>query len=122
MLAGVLIAESLRTGTTLDGVRLTVLKITRHAPIDVTADEPAVWTNIDFEANDADADTLAQALAGCLDAGPGWYADFRSESETFVVFAGKIFRYPRGEVKGRAKAQDYGRQLGVPESQLDWPV
>lgn len=53
---------------------------------------------------------------------PGWYADFRSPTETFVVFPGRIFRYPRGEVTGRAAAEAHGRILGVPGSQLDWPT
>ena len=51
-----------------------------------------------------------------------WYADFRSPAETFVVFPGRIFRYPRGYDVGRAEAEAYGRQLTIPGSQLDWPV
>ena len=51
----------------------------------------------------------------------GWYCDFRSPSETFVVFAGRVLRYPRGEKDGRAEAEAYARSGGVPESQLDWP-
>jgi len=39
-----------------------------------------------------------------------------------VVFAGQVFRYPRGDAAGRASAQAYGRQAGVPEAQLDWTV
>jgi hypothetical protein len=38
------------------------------------------------------------------------------------VTAGRIFRYPRGEEDGRARAQAYGRQLEIPEPQLDWTV
>ena len=41
---------------------------------------------------------------------------------TFVVFPGRIFRYPRGDRAGRAEAEAYGRQLAIPETQLDWPV
>jgi hypothetical protein len=36
------------------------------------------------------------AFAEVLDQ-PGWYADFHSPAESFVVFPGRIFRYPRGE-------------------------
>ena len=43
-------------------------------------------------------------------------------AETFVVFPGRIFRYPRGDDVGRAEAETHGRQLAIPESQLDWPV
>jgi hypothetical protein len=48
--------------------------------------------------------------------------DFRSPGETFVVFPGRIFRYPRGDDADRAEVQACGRQLAIPEAQLDWPV
>lgn len=121
MITGVLIAESLRTGTTLQEARLVVRAIRRVAPQNPTADQPSTWTLIDFEANDADADTLAHAFSVILDE-PGWYIDFRTPSETFVVFPGLIFRYPRGDSAQRAPAQKHGRALGIPEQQLDWPA
>jgi hypothetical protein len=48
--------------------------------------------------------------------------NFESPAENFVVFPGRIFRYPRGDAAGRATAQAHGRQLGIPEPQLAWPV
>jgi glycosyltransferase involved in cell wall biosynthesis len=121
LLQGTLIAESLRIGTTLDAVPLVVRKIARHEPTDVTSDQPTRWTNIEFEVEDADAEALADALSEILDE-PGWYADFRSQADTFVIYHGRIFRYPRGEAAGRAEAKEHGRRLGVPEEQLDWPI
>jgi hypothetical protein len=121
MLEGTLIAESLRTGSALDGLGLTVRKIARYAPGDTTDDQPALWTSIDFEVADGDADALAGILAATLGE-PGWYANFQSADVAFVVFRGKVFRYPRGDPDGRAAAQAHGRALGVPESQLDWTV
>ncbi|MGW5364852.1 hypothetical protein [Actinopolymorpha pittospori] len=38
------------------------------------------------------------------------------------VYAGRVFRYPRGDLAGRAAAADHGRAVGVPEEQLDWPA
>jgi hypothetical protein len=76
---------------------------------------------LDFEAAEADADTLANAFSDILDQ-PGWYVDFHTPSETFVVFPGRIFRYPRGDSAKRAEAQAHGRTLDIPEHQLDWPV
>jgi hypothetical protein len=38
----------------------------------------------------------------------------------FLVFAGQVFRYPRGNAAGRARAQAHARLLGILESQLDW--
>ena len=48
--------------------------------------------------------------------------NFQSPGESFIVFPGRIFRYPRGDASGRADAQAYGRRLAIPDPQLDWPV
>ena len=122
MVEGTLIAESLRTGAELAGVPLAVRKISRSASGDVTSGQPELWTFIEFEADDGDAEPLAGLLADALDKPGGWYADFRSPRETWVVFAGQIFRYPRGDAPARAEAEAYGRSQGVPENQLDWPA
>jgi hypothetical protein len=123
MIEGTLIAESLRVGANLDNLPLTVRKINRLRPGDTTPEQPEIWTLLEFEAAEADAGNLARTFADALDDQPmTWYADFRSPAETFVVFPGRIFRYPRGDHAGRAAAEAYGRQLAIPESQLDWPV
>jgi hypothetical protein len=86
---------------------------------DVPEYQPTVWTALEFDAADGDADALAAAFADVM-AEPGWYVNFSSASETFVVYHGRAFRYPRGDAAGRAAAQAHGRAAGVPESQLDW--
>ena len=121
MIDGTLITESLRVGTTLDDLRLTVRSISRYRAVGTTPDQPGVWTVIEFEADEATAGELAQAFADVL-AGPGWYVNFQSPAESFIVFPGRIFRYPRGDAAGRADAQAYGRRLAIPDPQLDWPV
>jgi hypothetical protein len=119
MLEGTLLAESLRVGATLDDLALTVRKISRYRVHSATSDQPDVWTAVEFEAEESGAVQLAQAFADALDQ-PGWYANFQSPAESFVVFPSRIFRYPRGSQTGRAEAQAYGRQLAIPEPQLDW--
>lgn len=121
MIEGTLIAESLRVGTNLENLKLTVRTISRFQAQGTTPDQPGIWTTVDFAADEAEAENLAQAFADALDE-PGWYVDFRSPEETFVVFPGRIFRYPRGDDAGRADAQAHGRALAIPEPQLDWPV
>jgi len=121
MIEGGLIAESLRVGTNLENLTLTARKISRFRPGDTTADQPDIWTLLEFEADEAGADELARAFAAVLDE-PGWYVNFQSPAESFVVFPGRIFRYPRGDKAGRADAEAYGRQFALPESQLDWTV
>lgn len=121
MLKGALLAESLRVGASLD---LPGLIVTRVARSDVsgsaTADQPSVWTLLEFEAVDEVADQLADALAGSLLAEGGWYANFTVGDEHVVVFADRVFRHQRGDRSRRAEAEAYARQVGVPEHQMDW--
>lgn len=119
---GTLIAESLQDGSELADVRMTVTKVARSNFGDVAAGQPQVWTILEFEIDDDDAGQLAAALEQSLRPDGGWYCDFRSDDETIVVFAGRSFRYRRGDTPGRAAATEHGRSVGVPEAQLDWPV
>ena len=120
--SGALIAESMRADAVLDGVTLTVRKIARGELGDVDAGQPRTWTFIEFDVDDAQVDALALALSRVLAREGGWYCDFRNDDETFVVFAGRVFRYARGDAAARAEVAEYGRSVGVPEAQLDWPV
>jgi hypothetical protein len=119
--SGGLIAESLRVGSVLDGVSLKVTRVARADVGNVEAGQPRTWTFLDFEMDDDDVPRLADALERALLAAGGWYCDFRTERETFVVFSGRTFRYPRGDAAGRAAACEHARTQGVPEEQLDWP-
>ena len=120
MARGTLIGESVGVGCSLDGVGLAVHRVSRVLAGDEAVGQPVVWTFIEFEVPDSDAGRLADALSGVLDPALGWYCDFRSIDETFVVFADRVFRYPRGDVAGRAEAEAHARSVGVPEPQLDW--
>jgi hypothetical protein len=121
VIEGTLIAESLRVGTSLQGLNLTVRKISRYRVPGASANQPGIWTSLDFTADEGQADELARTFADVLEQ-PGWYVNFESPTESFVMFPGRIFRYPRGDVAARAAAQEYGRQLAIPQPQLDWTV
>lgn len=121
MIEGTLIAESLRAGTTLENLNLTVRKISRYHVRGATPDQPGIWCALEFEASEAGAEALARTFAAALGR-PGWYANFQSPTESFIVFPDRIFRYPRGDQAGRTQAQAHGRQLGIPDPQLDWTV
>ena len=119
---GTLIGESVRVGAALEGVLLTVEKIYRADAGDQAAGQPLTWTFIEFAIPDDRAEALAEALSRALEPQFGWYCDFRSHDKTFVVFSQRIFRYPRGNQAARAEVEAYARSVGVPESELDWPV
>jgi hypothetical protein len=123
--SGTLICESLRVGAALDAVVLTVSAIERVAPANLSAAQreagiPGRWTLVHLDVDDADAPRLADALAEVLDE-PGWYADLHTAQESFVIFAGRVFRYRSGDASGRAEAEAHARAHGVPDAQIDWP-
>ena len=113
---GTLIAESLKPEAVVD-VQLTVSRIFRRDIGDIDAGQPRTWTFIEFSCSGDQAPLLAQGLEQAMQPTGGWYCDFRTEFETFVV----SFRYPRGEEHGRSNAAAHALSAGVPPSQLDWP-
>jgi hypothetical protein len=118
---GMLIAESLARELVLGGVDLTVTKISRADFGDVSAGQPLTWTMIEFSVAVEHTAAFSSALSDALDPALGWYCDFRSPAETFVVFGGRQFRYPRGDRERRAEAEVHARSVGVPDAQIDWP-
>jgi hypothetical protein len=43
-----------------------------------------------------------------------------TETHAYVVFAGRFFKYLRGDGQARADAQQHALSVGVPASQVDW--
>ncbi|WP_335980743.1 hypothetical protein [Streptomyces sp. CA2R106] len=120
MLDGVLIAESLRVGSVLDEVPLHLTRIRRIEVPGAAPAQPRHWTLLDFQAEEADAERLAAALSRCLAPTGGWYANFNTPTEAYVVFPDRVFHYPRGNPEARAAAVTHARTLGIPTPQLDW--
>lgn len=120
MAQGVLIAESLRADAVFDGLDLSVDRIWCSDSGVEAAGQPLRWTLLRFSVPDDGAQDLAERFAAALDVG-SWYVDLSTAEETFVVYAGKVFRYRQGDAAGRAEAAAHGRSVGVPEEQLDWP-
>jgi hypothetical protein len=121
MFRGRLLAESLRLNTDLVVPDLRLARIGQHDVSNSAVDtQPTIWTFVDFELPDHRADELASLLAEVLRPDGGWYADYRSETEHVVVFAGKAFRYSKGDRTALQEAQQHGRSVGIPDHQLDW--
>ncbi|MCE5344153.1 MAG: hypothetical protein LLF96_11310 [Eubacteriales bacterium] len=112
-MTGTLIKESLANDLVLDLVKIEkveVWKAENHAP-----DQPKYWTAIIFS---TDADRFLPELSHCLK--EKWYVDLNSPSEKIIVFAHKVIRYRLGDPSGRQQAIGYCREIGIPESQIDW--
>jgi hypothetical protein len=119
VIRGGILAESLKPGTEFDGHGMRIIRWARYEITGAADYQPPIWTLIEFEAAASVSDALASELADRL-LGPGWYANWNSDTEATVVFPGKVFRYPRGDQAGREEAKAHGRSVGVPEPQLDW--
>jgi hypothetical protein len=120
MSRGTLIAESIKPGSSLEGVHLTLIKIACDIASNASKVQPRIWTAIEFETT-VRPELLAEKLSAVLGDSPVvWYCNFTEGDEVFVVYPKKIFRYRRGDALVRREAQEYGRSRGVPPSQLDW--
>jgi hypothetical protein len=118
MLTGALIMESLRVGAVLEVPGLVVRRLSRASPVDVTTQQPPVWTLMEFDSV-ASPELLAQDIAAALDS-PGWYANLYSDGQVYVIFSNKVFRYARDDDAGHAQAVAYAQTVGVPLHQCDW--
>ena len=86
---------------------------------EVTADEVQFRTAFSDLTRAGCQPDLIVELAGALDAF-GWYVDFHTAEESFVVLAGRVWRYRTGDAAARAEVEAYARSRGVPDAQLDW--
>jgi hypothetical protein len=119
VLVGALIMESLRAGVILDDPGLVVRKLSRVSPAHVTAEQPAVWTLLEFGSDTAEPDLLAEQLSHALDS-PGWYANLYSDGQIYVIFPHRVFRYAREDDARHDQALAYAQSVGVPTQQCDW--
>ena len=60
MLTGALVVESLRMGAVLEGIDVVVRRLSRSEVTDVSADQPTVWTLLEFTADSKSAEDLAR--------------------------------------------------------------
>jgi arginase family enzyme len=67
---------------------------------------------VEFEGDDGQADKVAAALADSLEKAGGWYADFHTPETKYVVFAGRVFRFARGDLTAARAVQEYARSVG----------
>jgi hypothetical protein len=114
---GLLLKESLADPGVLDRLRITRTETWQVQ--NAASFQPPTWTACWFEANAEQADALAAALSQALKP-QGWYINAAASGLVYVILPGQVHRYARGDRAGRQAAQQAARELGVPDSQLDW--
>ena len=117
MWTGILLKESLKDTNVLAHLQVTQTEIWQVK--NATGSQPSTWTALTFEADDQQAEMLADGLSQFLHP-EGWYINASTASEVYVIFPNKVFKYLKGDSAKREEAKEHGRTLGIPESQLDW--
>ena len=118
---GVIIAESLADAKVLQHV--TIVK-TIVEPVTEQHKTPwlAQWTLHTVSVPAAQVQATVNELSRGLEAERPWYADLNDGETYFVIFFGLVFHWRKGEAETAETAKAYGRGLGIPEYQLDFPV
>lgn len=106
---GVLIKESISDENILDLIDINKVEIWK------TGDNPKYWTAIFFTSNYADfPKAVSKALIG------NWFVDFKYGNIKYVVFKEKILKYEIGNQSEKAGVLLECRNMGIPESQMNW--
>lgn len=118
---GVIIEESLQGGSVLKEVKILVTKVEPVTPDHKT---PWIkqWTLHTVEVPEDKAEEVVQKVSKALDYShnSSWYADFKNDQFSYIIFKDKIFKIRLDDAEGFKKAKEYGISLGIPEYQVDF--
>lgn len=117
---GVIIEESLA-----DKAVLKALKIVKTEVEAVTAEHKTPWikewTMHTVEIPPAQAARVAEAISRALDREHHWYADYKTETEHYIIYRDKVFHVTdRTSQAQYDAARAYGIALGIPDYQVDF--
>jgi hypothetical protein len=117
---GIIIEESLSDTAVLNDVKIVSTKV---EPVTAEHRTPWVkqWTMHTVEIPDDKAAEVADKISRALDAGHNWYADFKSDTEHYVIYRDKVFHITdRRDARQYEEATDYGISIGIPDYQVDF--
>lgn len=117
---GVIIEESLTDKSVLNDVTIISTKV---EPVTEKHKTPWVkqWTLHTVEISDDKAMEVADKISKALDKDHDWYADFKTETEHYVIYTGKVFHITdRSDKKQYDEATEYGISIGIPDYQVDF--
>lgn len=80
------------------------------------------WTLHKVEIPEDKVGEYAKRLSKVLDKSHAgsWYCDFQNIELHYIVFRDKVFLAHKSNLDEYRPAMDYGKQLGIPEYQLDF--
>ena len=116
---GTIIEESLVNKDILKKLKIISTLVERETDRDQTP-WLAQWTLHKVEIPASEAPVVAHALSQNLDRAHdgSWYADFKNNTQHYVIYYDKVFCLDRTSQAQYEAARAYGRVLGVPEHQL----
>jgi hypothetical protein len=116
---GIIIEESLIDASVLKKVRIISTKVERvtqeHKTPWVTQ-----WTMHTVEMSSQLVDYIASEISTVLDTEHPWYADFKNDTDHYIIFRNKVFHVSRSSKEEYDKVTTYGLELGIPDYQLDF--
>lgn len=118
--SGVIIEESLTDKSVLDDVKIVATEI---EPVIEKHKTPWIgqWTMHTVEITPEKAAEVAEKISEALDREHNWYADFKTDTEHFVVYQNKVFHITDRSNKAQYdEATTYGISIGIPDYQVDF--
>lgn len=117
---GVIIEESLTDKSVLKDVKVISSKV---EPVNEKHKTPWVkqWTLHTAQIPAKDVASVAEKISKTLDKEHNWYADFKTETEHYVIYTNKVFHITdRTDKKQYDEATEYGISIGIPDYQVDF--
>lgn len=112
---GVIISESLEEPSLIDDFEVFRVKISKK-DLDLGGGKQGRWHLYYVYATDSQINGLPGQIK------PGWYCHFWRENNLRVVFPGKKFAMLANDRSTWKDAIEYGRLIGIPDEELDFPT
>jgi hypothetical protein len=116
---GTIIKESLGDASVIDD--LTVIE-TIVEPVTERHQTPWLkqWTKLKVTIPQDWAEFYAQKISEVMDPEHTWYADFKNDQTHYIIFYDRVFMIDRSQPLDYEDVKNYGRELGIPDYQLDF--
>lgn len=117
---GIIIEESLENPALLKNLKIISTTV---EPVTEEHKTPWIskWTLHTVEIPSDQASEVAEQISQNLDRSHDWYADFKTETDHYIIFRDKVFHITdRSNKEQYEEAAEYGISLGIPAYQVDF--